>query len=199
MSLYPRRRISGRSPPIAWREVSPASTWGHGRGSAKATNVYYRGKYGKDGWVKTSGVAPFSWRFLLVWSLRWWAPEFRSCQCGRKSTLFGRWCQHLRPRPCAFFPVTDVSLEVRCVVWDHGWFFGQLNIVGVSVIPSKNYLQMTSLSGVDGRTRRHDLTIFWSCLIQISFAAPTGHQCGGVGGGGLGERLFRVGSDGASR
>ena len=53
------------SPAPAWRMVSVATTQGRVRFSFRATKVYYRGKFDKDGWVMSGGVAPLSWRFLV--------------------------------------------------------------------------------------------------------------------------------------
>ena len=42
--------------------------------------MYYRGEYGKDSWVPTSGVAPLSWRFSV-------GPVSASASSGISSSL----------------------------------------------------------------------------------------------------------------
>ena len=48
---------------LVWRTASLDSMRGYGRGLSKATEVFSRGDYGKDGWMLTVGVVPLSWRF----------------------------------------------------------------------------------------------------------------------------------------
>ena len=97
------------------------------------------------------------------------------------------------------FQFADVSCKVQRVGRARGWFFGQIDIFRVAVALSKTVRQRDIPVRVGGWSRRRDLTIRWSCTILISFANIYGRWCGGVGGGGLSERLGHVGSIGASR
>ena len=81
---------------------------------------------------------------------------------------------------------SDVSREVWRVGRDRGCFFGQLNIIWVTVIPSNICHQHDFTVWVGGLTEWHGLTFCWSYATLVSFASPVGRRCCGVGGGGIG-------------
>ena len=65
MLSAPRRQKPRRFLARASTVVSPASKWGHGRGSSRASEVFVIGECGEDSWVLSGGVSPFSWWFSV--------------------------------------------------------------------------------------------------------------------------------------